>query len=271
MFLQYQAHRIHYTKFGKGPKLLITFHGFGDQGDLFLKLRDSLENHYTVVVIDAPFHGETEWQKNIFYPKDIRKIVEAFRYELGFERFSLMAHSMGGLFIIGIFKYIAAYVDELILLAPAGLQKSVIYNKLLFNYPIRRFFKWTASRPGISSKLLSYSQKFGWLDRITHLFFTKQLEDELLRRRMFNTWSSLYFFPRKLRQFRRLIRRYNIEVLMFYGERDKLTPKQFGENFVKKLKRKKFVKAEIKTVNDGHFMIREPLNKALKEKMADNS
>ena len=133
MYLQYKKHRIHYTKFGTGPKLLIVFHGFGDKSELFLRLKEGLEQTYTVVAIDAPFHGDTEWNKSIFYPRDIKRIVNQFRQELGFDRFSVMAHSMGGLFVMGIFKYIAPFVDELFLLAPAGLQKSVIYNKVLFN------------------------------------------------------------------------------------------------------------------------------------------
>jgi pimeloyl-ACP methyl ester carboxylesterase len=184
---------------------------------------------------------------------------------LGFERFSVMAHSMGGLFVMGIFKYIAPYVDELYLLAPAGFQKSVIYNKLIFSYPLRQIFKWTASKPKVSNRLLNYSKKVGWLDRMTHLFFSKQLNDEVLRKRMFNTWASLFFFPRRLQQFRRLIRKYKIALTIYYGEKDSLTPMSAGEKFIEKLKRRHKAKALLKTVNDGHFFIREPLNKALIE------
>jgi pimeloyl-ACP methyl ester carboxylesterase len=271
MYLLYKKHKIHYTKFGSGARLLIVFHGYGDKSELFLKLRESLEQTYTVVAIDAPFHGNTEWNKSIFYPSDIKKIVNQFKKELGFERFSVMAHSMGGLFVMGIFKYIAPSVDELYLLAPAGFQKSVIYNKVLFSYPMRQIFKWTASKPKVSKRLLNYSKKMGWLDRITHLFFSKQLSDEDLRRRMFNTWASLFFFPRRLQQFRRLIRKYNIELSIYYGEKDSLTPMSAGEKFISKLNRRHKTKAILKTVNDGHFFIREPLNRALKEDLNENN
>lgn len=271
MYLLYKKHKIHYTKFGSGARLLIVFHGYGDKSELFLKLRESLEQTYTVVAIDAPFHGNTEWNKSIFYPSDIKKIVNLFKKELGFERFSVMAHSMGGLFVMGIFKYIAPSVDELYLLAPAGFQKSVIYNKVLFSYPMRQIFKWTASKPKVSKRLLNYSKKMGWLDRMTHLFFSKQLSDEDLRRRMFNTWASLFFFPRRLQQFRRLIRKYNIELSIYYGEKDSLTPMSAGEKFISKLNRRHKTKAILKTVNDGHFFIREPLNRALKEDLNENN
>jgi pimeloyl-ACP methyl ester carboxylesterase len=270
MYLQYKKHKIHYTKFGTGSRLLIVFHGFGDKSELFLKLKEGLENTYTVVAIDAPFHGETEWNKSIFFPRDIKKIVDQFRKELGFKRFSVMAHSMGVLLVMGIFKYIAPYVDELYLLAPAGFQKSVIYNKVLFSYPMRQIFKWTASKPKVSNRLLNYSKKMGWLDRMTHLFFSKQLGDEALRRRMFNTWASLFFFPRRLEQFRRLIRKYKIELTIYYGEKDSLTPMSAGKKFISKLNRRHKAKAILKTVNDGHFFIREPLNRALKDDLKDN-
>jgi pimeloyl-ACP methyl ester carboxylesterase len=272
MFLQYKHHRIHYNKFGKGEKLLIVFHGFGDSGELFLNLKESLEERYTVVALDAPFHGETEWNSGIFYPNDLKNIVNLIRANFEHERFSMMAHSMGGLLVMGIFKYFAKYVDELILLAPAGLQDSVIYNKILFNLPVRQLFKWTSNKPKFSSKLLEMSKKYGWLDRLTHVFFSRQLGDDKLRKRMFNTWASLFFFPRRLSQFRRLIRKYNIELLIYYGQRDSLTPASAGKKFAERLqRRKKTANVEIKLVNDGHFFIRGPLNEALKKKFNENT
>jgi len=267
MFLQYKKHQVHYTQFGIGNRLLIVFHGFGDRSDLFLKLKEGLEERYTVVAIDAPFHGETEWSNEVFYPRDIKRIVNTIRERLGFERFSLMAHSMGGLLIMGTFKYFARYVDEVILLAPAGLQRSVIYNKVLFSLPLRQLFKWTTAKPKVSAKLLDVSRKWGWVDRITHVFFSRQMNNEKLRKRMFNTWASLFFFPRRLRQFRRLLRKYDVELLIYYGQKDTLTPMSAGERFAEKLTRRRNpIKVEINVVNDGHFFIREPLNKALRER-----
>ena len=269
MFLQYKQHQVHYTQFGQGDRLLIVFHGFGDNSELFLKLQSGLEERYTVIAIDAPFHGETQWNRELFFPRDIKRIVDAIRKELGFERFSMMAHSMGGLFLMGVFKYFARFVDEVILLAPAGLSKSVIYNKFLFNLPMRHFFKWTTAKPKVRVRLLDLSKKWGWLDRITHIFFTRQLSDEKLRKRMFNTWASLYFFPRNLIQFRRQLRRHKVELLIIYGAKDTLTPSAGGEKFAKKLnRRKKPFKVEIESVNDGHFFIREPLNQALARRFA---
>lgn len=164
---------------------------------------------------------------------------------------------MGGLLVMGIFKYFAKYMDELILLAPAGLQDSVIYNKILFNLPVRQLFKWTSNKPKFSSKLLEMSKKYGWLDRLTHVFFSRQLGDDKLRKRMFNNLSSLFFFPRRLSQFRRLIRKYNIEFLIYYGQRDSLKQESAGKKFSKILqRRKKTVNFEIKLVNDDHFFIR---------------
>jgi hypothetical protein len=74
-----------------------------------------------------------------------------------------------------------------------------------------------------------------------------------------------------LQQFRRLIRKYNIELSIYYGEKDSLTPMSAGEKFISKLNRRHKTKAILKTVNDGHFFIREPLNRALKEDLNENN
>jgi pimeloyl-ACP methyl ester carboxylesterase len=62
-----------------------------------------------------------------------------------------------------------------------------------------------------------------------------------------------------------LIRKYKIELTIYYGEKDSLTPISAGEKFISRLNRRHKAKAVLKTVNDGHFFIREPLNKALSE------
>ncbi len=58
--------RIHTYRFGAGPELLIAIHGFSDRARMFTVLEPALAGKYTVVAIDLPFHGQTEWQKNTF-------------------------------------------------------------------------------------------------------------------------------------------------------------------------------------------------------------
>ena len=97
---------IHAVLFGTGDKLLICFHGFGEDAEKFRSLEPSLGSHYTVVSIDLPFHGKTRWQKDdIFYPDDLKKLINEILQTCGKKTFSLMGYSLGG-------KIVFAAIDQ---------------------------------------------------------------------------------------------------------------------------------------------------------------
>ena len=64
--ITYKKSIINVSIFGTGNKLLICFHGYGEDGDSFEPLEKKLGNEYTLAAIDFPFHGETKWNEGSF-------------------------------------------------------------------------------------------------------------------------------------------------------------------------------------------------------------
>ncbi len=65
---------------GKGASLLFCFHGYGESSGSFGFLEGALARQFTIIAIDLPFHGQTEWRET--GPRG-RRSAEAFSREAG--------------------------------------------------------------------------------------------------------------------------------------------------------------------------------------------
>jgi pimeloyl-ACP methyl ester carboxylesterase len=77
------------------PAILI--HGFGNEAHIWDDFAPAIAPHYQVYALDLRGHGESDWDSESRYAyenhvADLEAIVEA----LGFERFVLVGHSLGG-------------------------------------------------------------------------------------------------------------------------------------------------------------------------------
>jgi pimeloyl-ACP methyl ester carboxylesterase len=257
LWVEYEGQRVHALRFGQGKRLLIIFHGFADRAELFLKFEEILTADFDIIAVDLPFHGATEWAKDVFKPQDILAIVADILLQTGYTRYNLMAHSMGGFVALTLYTLAASQIDALILLAPGGIYKALPFNKYVFNLPARRFLRFT-----MGSKLMPNIMRASYKMRLLHRSFYEFIElhfaNERRRQRLFNSWLSLYYFNLDLPTIQKLIFENKTGVVFFYGTKDKITPVRYAEAFIKPLPN-----AEIHLVEDNHFFIRSPLKEAL--------
>lgn len=122
IFLPYPAGQIHALRFGSGPELLIALHGFGDRAKMFAPLGAALSEQYTLVALDLPFHGLTEWTKMTFGKEDLLNIVHQVAQNEGKDRFSMMAFSFGARLAQAMLPELAQHLNHLYLLSPDGVK-----------------------------------------------------------------------------------------------------------------------------------------------------
>lgn len=254
-FLQYQEHIIHSIQFGEGNQLLLAFHGYGDSCELFLNLAPSLSKQYTVIALDLPYHGQTQWQSTQFSPEDIFQIIQLILAKQPQTTFSLMAYSMGGRIPLAIAHQFPHQIERIFFLAAAGFQPTLAYNKWLFPEWVRRFLRWTVRKPNWIAKFFYLGHKIGLLNAATYHVFERQLKNEKHRQRLFNIWVSFYQFPIRLKKFKQYILQEQLAVHFFYGEQDKITPAHFGEKFIKNIPT-----ATLDLTKGNHFFIRKHLD-----------
>jgi pimeloyl-ACP methyl ester carboxylesterase len=98
-FLTYRSSQLHYCWFGAGQKTVLCLHGYGESEQSFHFLEKHLSRDYTVIALDLPFHGKTQWQEGLtFSTADLLAITEALlaKHAAGTDRITLLGFSMGG-------------------------------------------------------------------------------------------------------------------------------------------------------------------------------
>ncbi len=235
-FLHYRQGRIHYLRFGNGPKTMIAFHGFSEDARSFLELAPALEPLYRVFAIDFPFHGKTEWPGNEeFSPEDMIAVIEMLGAKEGFERFSLFGFSMGGRVVLSMLPHIYRQLDKLFLAAPDGIHTQKAFNIAVYPAWGRYLFRLISKKPDLFFFLLRIAYKHGRISRFMYEFTSNHMDTREKRERIYNTWMTLKHFQPDIPRLKALIDKEPIECHLFFGKTDEVIRPAIGTEFQKNM------------------------------------
>lgn len=261
-FLEYKEHQIYYHQYGTGKKVLVAFHGFADNGDLFEDVATNVfASEYTTLAIDLPFHGQqTTWEGDTYAPEDIAAILSLLMEQFAVKRYALACHSMGGRVIWGILPLIVNQVEQIYFFAPAGFgytfTASRFWCPMWFRQRARNRFEQSE---GVL-RFFEITHRMKLMNRATYLVFKQQLDLPRRRARLLQTWMAMYYFPMgPNKQHLKLLNEKTIPTYFFYGKKDRITPFKDAQKFVRKLD-----ESELLVFRGNHFFVREKLAKPLK-------
>jgi pimeloyl-ACP methyl ester carboxylesterase len=255
----YQENKIHVLKMGSGSKLLIALHGFGNVASIFEPIAVAFSEEYTVVAIDLPGHGRTQWNLPFFQKKDLMAIIQGLKIEFNVEQFTLMGFSLGGRLCLNIAELQPNWVDKLILLAPDGLEKNFWYNAATRNIFGKIIFRKMMQHPEAWINRVDKLRQWNLIDASRFKFAKANLMDEKIRHQLSYVWpvtSKLIVNPHLVKWH---LKKYKVETHLFMGKHDRIFPPKQGERFVKGLK-----KATLHVLDEGHNLINATLIKELK-------
>ena len=244
--------RLHYLRFGYGPRLVIAFHGYSNSAGLFLPFERHVENDCTVFSIDLPHHGlSTDWpDSRDFTPADIRTVVEFFCTLHGVERASLLAFSFGGRICLKIIEDMPELIERVVLAAPDGLRFNPFYYFVTRTAPGRGLFTDVLGRPQRYYRFLNALKKRGVVSPARLEFARHYLENESSRGLLRKAWPSLrYLLPRRSRV-KAAIRRYKIQLHIFAGRHDHIIPHSDAVAFAKGAP-----DVHLHTLEKGHWVL----------------
>lgn len=233
--LPYKYSSVHYRYGGKGQKLLCCFHGYGENADSFDFLEPALEEDYTIVAIDLPFHGLTKWEEGLeFTVSDLTKIVQAVLSSRGKDPhaiFTLMGYSMGGRAALSLLQSIPQQVERMILLAPDGLKMNRWYWLATQTMIGNGLFRFTMHYPGWFFFILNSGNKLKLINQSIYKFTRYYIHDTAIRKELYYRWTCMRHITPDLRQIRECIREYKIPVRLLYGQYDRIILPQPAERF----------------------------------------
>lgn len=250
---EWRKSSISYVEFGTGSELLIAFHGFRQEAEIFLQFQEALREKYRVVAVDLPHQGETIWrEERELSVDDLRNLISAFLKALGHEgKVSLMAYSLGGHYALGLTIVNPELVKRIYLIGADGVGSKrfmrFITHNILGNWLYRAFVHF----PYPIFALL-------WIMRSTRLmkphgarFFKSSISTIELRKGLFLIWESAARMNFNRREAADAIRTYKVELKMLYGRFDNVISHRDAKRFARMVPG-----SDLMVVDQGHDLIR---------------
>lgn len=232
--VHHHTNSLFYQKTGTGNKVVIWFHGFGQQHQVFDKILNSLQGDYTHYSFDLFFHGNSRWVSDSpIARKDLHELFQQFLTEHNIISFSVVAFSIGCRFAFALTERFPDRIQNLVLLAPDGIQFRFWY--WLATYPAfsRKIFQRIVTRPTFWHRLLSFLEITHLIDKKLLRFAQRQMDGQQKREQVYNTWVNFRHLETNARALSRLAIANRFSLTLIAGSRDRLVP----ASLVEKLKR----------------------------------
>lgn len=266
-YLPYRNSRFFGIREGSGKDLLICLHGFGESAAYYVPIVPELADRYTVVALDMPVHGETEWKEGgPFRKEDLYAVIKMVLEREGFQRFSLMAYSMGGRLALCIVESLAALIDRLVLVAPDGLHNNPWHRFVTTTDIGNRLFRYVTYHPAPFLQLLILWKKLGWLNQSVYKFVLNRMDTEEKRALVYNVWTCMREMRPDKELCRSLLAKYNIPTLMIFGRYDRVIPPAMGEGFLNGM-----FPGKLLIMEKGHHLLTVELAVVVKKEIAVNN
>ena len=241
--------QLHYHRSGRGPKVLLAFHGFGQDQSAYHVMANALGEEYTLYMFDLFYHGQSYWHHNqTELTKEFwRELMLQFLQRHDIEQFSLVGFSMGGRFVLSTLEAFPDRVQTIYFIAPDGVKTSTWYS--LATYPgfFRNWFRSFIVRPEGFTKLVNRMHRYKIVDKGILKFANTQMQTVRQRRRVFYTWTVFKPLKFNMKRVAHLLNAYQIPVEMYLGKYDKIMTE---ENMQKLLHR--LDDAQLYVLDTGH-------------------
>lgn len=215
--------RLFYHKYGNGPKVLILFHGFGQDHTAFRQWLPLLETGHTVYAFDLYYHGESTRADKALTKQDWKKDFDQFLEYESIERFAIAAFSLGGRFALACAVLFPDRVEQLILLAPDGIYKN-IWFRIATSRAGNPLFRYLMLHPDHFQKMLLLSERLRFAPSAMVRFAQKELQAKSNRKRVYRSWT--YFKPLQcsIAEISRALNGHQIPLHLILGEKDHIIP-----------------------------------------------
>ncbi|MES2372165.1 MAG: alpha/beta hydrolase [Bacteroidota bacterium] len=250
--LLFRSSSIHYIQYGYGPELIFCFHGYGENASSFAIFEEILGERFTLLAIDFPFHGKTDWREGLlFAPSDLLPILDMLNP--GQKPMHLMGYSMGGRVALQLLELIPERVTGLVLIASDGLHKNKWQWLATRTKVGNRLFAFSMKHPFIMNSLLDLLSKLGLYNNSLLKFIHYYLDDIDQRMILYRRWTTMRKFRPSLGLLKKIVREKKIPINMLFGKFDRVILAKNGWQFSKQSGG--YIK--VTEIDAGHQLLRE--------------
>ena len=242
---------LHYQKIGNGKKILLSFHGMGQDFLCFQKFAQTFENQYVTYLFDLTYHGKSggiesnNYVENEVITKEIwKEYLEEFLRENQIKTFSIIAFSMGGRFALATVEAFAEQVEELTLLAPDGITEDPKYI-LATRYGLtRKIFKSVVQNNQRYHTFANLLARTGIVHKKVVKFAKMMVDTPQKQEQLYRAWVGFHQLSFDIKNLAELINNQGITTKIFMGKYDKLLPINRVIPLTKRLKNIELIELE---------------------------
>jgi len=271
-FFNHELVKLHYYRFGSGPKAMLCFHGYGMHGKQFSVLKEKLGNEYTFYGFDLFFHKDTILHdqsisniKKGLSKLDFIQLMNAFCKHESIDRYSVIGYSLGTLYASVLAEGNASRIDQLLLLAPSFLKIfppfQVLSKNRIANYAFRKFFM---SRKGIHLTL-DFCRRLRLIDLKSHQILSSEMATSDLRFAFYANVTYLRHLQVERNALIQSLNKNKVDCFFIFGGRDKMYPNHLADEMIAKLNTAKKI-----TIDEDHDLVNQNLPAKLYELIYDH-
>ena len=251
--INYKHSSIHFHYGGQGATPLLCFHGYGETCSHFDFLEKYVGDKFTIIAIDLPFHGETEWKEKYVLPSDLAGVVNKILEHLAITgKMHLIGFSLGGRMALSVLQELPTQVSKVVLLAPDGLKVNFWYWLATQSRVGNGLFKFTMKKPGWFMGMLRVSNKLRLINQSIYKFVEYYIHDEQVRKELYERWTGLSKCTPNAGKIKEIVAQQQIPVLVLYGKFDRIITQQTGKKFLESLPG-----ATVNVLDCGHQVLHE--------------
>ena len=251
--VSYQHSTINYYSFGTGKELLIALHGYGETGESFAVLEKYLGNEYTIIALDFPFHGATDWNDGLLFTADALIAILHLINPSTKQPFTLLGYSMGGRVSLYLLHQYPQLIKKIILIAPDGLHHNFWHWFSTQTFIGNRLFAFTMHHPKWLYFLMKAAVAVRLFNKSIFNFVQYYLHEKSSRLILYKRWTAMRKFSPNLPLLKKIIPQNEISIKILFGKYDKIIVTKRGLQFQQGIE--KWV--TVKELVAGHQLLKE--------------
>lgn len=208
-----------YTKYGTGSKILLAFHGFGQNKNIFKNWVKYARKKYTIYAFDLFYHGESTRSHGNLKKEEWKNYIDQFLLQESVIKFSILGYSLGGRFAISTALSFPEKTKELILIATDGVFKT-IWFKLATTPGIKLIWKYLMYNPDKLEKWISAAERMRLIDKYIADFVRKEMGNAENRKRVYISWNHFKSLGYTKRELVKSFNEHSFERRIILGSKD---------------------------------------------------
>jgi pimeloyl-ACP methyl ester carboxylesterase len=253
-FISWQDTTISYLKAGKGKKIVLCLHGFGEEAATFSFLEKHLADDFTIYAIDLPWHGKTDWNKQLIFPvSDLIVLLTNMISDYEHQKLHLLCYSMGGRIGLSLLQHIPHKIEKAVLLASDGLQMNGWYWLATQTSIGNRFFRFTMNHPTWFGTMTDLLNQRKWINSSVAKYIHHYIDHQQVRDDLYRIWTTMRKFRPKLNHIKSNLKQHHVPVHLVFGEYDRIILAKYGYRFQKGAANL----IHVHVVSSGHQLLRE--------------